>query len=135
MAAPRAGDRGVVGLTGSSVAAAFPHVGSALAEGRLGYEAALRIVDALQPVRPVAGDAAVAVAEEELVGACAAAEPGGVARADADSVRVQASTWASFLDQDGAAPPEADVARRSLRLGGVHRGLVRVQGLLLPEVA
>ena len=124
-----------VGLTGAAVAAPFPHVAAALAEGRLSHESALRIVDALHPVRPVAGDAAVAVAEEELVGACAAADPGGVAPADADSVRIQANTWASFLDQDGSAPPQADVARRSLRLGGMHRGLVRVQGLLLPEVA
>jgi hypothetical protein len=124
-----------VGLTGQPLAADFPLVASALAQGRLGQEAALRIVDSLNPVRSVAGEAAVAVAEEELVGACASTEPGGVCPADADSVRIQANTWAGFLDQDGTAPPEADVARRSLRLGGVHRGLVRVNGLLLPEVA
>ncbi|ROS27741.1 HNH endonuclease signature motif containing protein [Cellulomonas sp. PhB150] len=106
-----------------------------MAQGRISTDAALTIVDHLDPVRAAAGDAPVAVAERELVAACSAAEPGGVPPADADSVRVQAATWAAFLDQDGTEPPETDLAHRSLRLGGTYRGLVRLNGLLLPEVA
>ncbi|ROS31408.1 HNH endonuclease signature motif containing protein [Cellulomonas sp. PhB150] len=124
-----------LGLTGQELPAAFPAVAAALTDGRVGMEAALRIIDTLDPVRPVAGDAALAVAEEEIVAGCAASEPGGVCPADADSVRIQASTWAAFLDQDGAAPPDSELARRSLRLGGLKNGLVRLSGLLMPEVA
>ncbi|MEN0129192.1 MAG: DUF222 domain-containing protein [Brevundimonas sp.] len=123
------------GLTGQPLPATFPAVAAAVAQGRINGDAALSIVDNLNPVRRVAGDAAVSVAEDELVAACAATEPGGTPPIDADSVRIQASTWAQFLDQDGGAPPELDLAHRSLRLGGLHHGLVRVNGLLLPEVA
>ncbi|MEN0129201.1 MAG: DUF222 domain-containing protein, partial [Brevundimonas sp.] len=123
------------GLTGQRLPAQFPSVAAAVGEGRINLDAALAIVDNLNPVRPVAGDAAVAVAEEELVGSCSSEQPGGVPPVDADSVRIQAATWASFLDQDGSAPPEAQVAHRALRLGGLHHGLVRVSGALLPEVA
>jgi hypothetical protein len=123
------------GLTGQPVPAPFPHVAESVAAGRINVDAALQIIDTLNPVRPVAGDAMVAVAEEQLVAVCSAAESGGVAPVDADSVRVQAATWAAFLDQDGTAPPETDLARRALRLGGLKRGLVRITGLLLPEVA
>ncbi|HWJ85706.1 MAG TPA: DUF222 domain-containing protein, partial [Cellulomonas sp.] len=124
-----------LGLTGQRLPAAFPRVAEALAQGRIGLDAASRIIDTLSPVRRTVGDGPVAVAEDELVSGCAAPEPGGVCPVDADSVRVQAATWAAFLDQDGTAPPEGDLARRSLRLGGLHRGLVRIQGLLMPEVA
>jgi len=124
-----------VGLAGQPLPAAFPAVAAAVADGRVGMESALRIIDTLDPVRAVAGDADVAVAEEEIVAGCAAAAPGGVCPADADSVRIQASTWAAFLDQDGAAPPDSELARRSLRLGGLKNGLVPLSGLLLPEVA
>ena len=123
------------GLTGQPLPAPFPSVAAAVASGRINVDAALAIVDNLNPVRAVAGDADVAVAEAELVAACQADEPGRVPPVDADSVRVQAATWAGFLDQDGTAPPETDLARRALRLGGLHRGLVRINGLLLPEVA
>ncbi|WP_158580669.1 HNH endonuclease signature motif containing protein [Cellulomonas rhizosphaerae] len=124
-----------VGLTGQPLPAAFPAVAAAVTDGRVGMESALRIIDTLDPVRAVAGDADVAVAEEEIVAGCAAAAPGGVCPADADAVKIQASTWAAFLDQDGAAPPDSELARRSLRLGGLKNGLVRLSGLLMPEVA
>ncbi|WP_147356245.1 hypothetical protein, partial [Cellulomonas rhizosphaerae] len=66
------------GLTGQPVPAPFPHVAAALGSGRINVDAALQIIDNLNPVRPVAGDAMVAVAEEQLVAACSAHEPGGV---------------------------------------------------------
>ncbi|RHA44409.1 hypothetical protein D1825_01370, partial [Cellulomonas rhizosphaerae] len=66
------------GLTGQRVPAPFPHVAESLATGRINVDAAMQIIDNLNPVRPVAGDAMVAVAEEQLVAACSAHEPGGV---------------------------------------------------------
>jgi 5-methylcytosine-specific restriction protein A len=54
---------------------------------------------------------------------------------DADGVRLQARLWAQFLDPDGAAPDERDEERRFLTLHTPRRGLVPMNGLLLPEVA
>ncbi|MBD8058081.1 DUF222 domain-containing protein [Cellulomonas sp. JH27-2] len=122
-------------LSGAALPATFPYVADALRDGRLNIDAALSIVDNLNPVRGFAGAAAVQVAEEELVGGCAAEHADGVPPVDADSARIQAATWAAFLDQDGTEPAETELAHRSLKLGGLHHGLVRLSGLLLPEVA
>ncbi|MBD8060271.1 DUF222 domain-containing protein [Cellulomonas sp. JH27-2] len=123
-------------LDGRPLPARFAHVAAALHEGRINTDAATRIIDELNPVRDVAGDQAVAAAEDELVTACAAPTPGGRARLDADSVRIQARTWAQFLDQDGTEPDDQPtLARRALRLGATHHGLIKITGLLLPEVA
>jgi len=123
-------------LDGRPLPARFAHVAAALHDARINTDAATRIIDELDPVRDVAGDQAVAAAEDELVTACAAPTPGGRARLDADSVRIQARTWAQFLDQDGTEPDEQPtLARRALRLGTTHHGLIKITGLLLPEVA
>lgn len=122
-------------LTGSPLPPRFAQVASAVDAGTIALDAAHRIIEALEPTRATAGDAALAAGEEELVGACAASGTSVVPPIDADQVKVQAATWAQFLDQDGARPAEVDAERRFLRLSAGTRGLVRLQGMLLPQVA
>jgi hypothetical protein len=104
-----------------------PAVGEALACGRIGTEAAARIVKAMDEASRTATDEQVACAEAELVGA---------ARSDsADEIAVQAMLWREFLDPDGAEPREERAHRkRGFRFGAERNGLVPFSGemALLP---
>ncbi len=53
----------------------------------------------------------------------------------ADTVKQIARVWAEAIDPDGTMPKDADTAsRRGLALSPTREGLVRINGLLLPEV-
>ncbi|MBX9246258.1 DUF222 domain-containing protein [Actinotalea ferrariae] len=122
-------------LSGGPVPPRFPAVAHALDEGLLGLDAATAVVDTLAPAVRVAGTAAVQAAEAEIVAGAAAVTPTAAPQVDADGVRLQATVWRAALDPDGTAPSELDVQRRCLVLGATHHGLVRVRGMVLPEVA
>ena len=130
-----AATRSEVTLSGAPVPARFPAVASALDDGVLGMDAAAAVVDTLTPAVRVAGSTAVQAAEAAIVTGAAAPDPDAAPGLDADSVRVQATVWRAALDPDGTAPTELDEHRRALILGTTDHGLIRVRGLLLPEVA
>lgn len=130
-----AATRATVGLTGGPVPPPFPAVARALEDGVLGVDAAAAVVQTLAPAARVAGTGPVLAAEAAIVAGAAAPAPEDPPLLDADDVRLQATVWRAVLDPDGAAPGEADVERRCLTLGAPHHGLVRVRGMLLPEVA
>ncbi|MFB9308647.1 5-methylcytosine-specific restriction protein A [Agromyces hippuratus] len=124
------------GLTGDPLEARYPEVGSALAEGELGADAACTIVRELDGTRRVADPVDLRSAEHELVAAALATGDDAPVRCSADELRVQAQAWAAFLDQDGPEPDdERAMRRRGFRFGRARDGLVPVGGELLPEVA
>ena len=130
-----AATRAQTGLSGQVVPAWFPAVAWALDQGVLGADAAAAVVDTLTPAIAVAGTVAVQAAEAAIITGAAAPDPHAPPALDADCVRVQATVWRAVLDPDGTAPTHADTHRRGLTLGTTDHGLVRIRGLLLPEVA
>ena len=130
-----AATRAPTGLSGQVVPARFPAVAWALDQGVLGADAAAAVVDTLTPAIAVAGTVAVQAAEAAIITGAAAPDPHAPPALDADCVRVQATVWRAVLDPDGTAPTHTDTHRRGLTLGTTDHGLVRIRGLLLPEVA
>ncbi len=130
-----AATRSGVGLTGEALPAQFPAVAQAMEAGVLAADAASALVQTLAPAMRVAGTGPVQAAEAAIVAGATAASPEESPLLDADDVRLQATVWRAVLDPDGVAPSEADVERRCLTLGAPQHGLVRVRGMLLPEVA
>ncbi|WP_349426588.1 DUF222 domain-containing protein [Microbacterium sp. LWS13-1.2] len=91
---------GRVTLTGQTRPAPLEHVRAALAAGRLSADALTTIVDALRPLQGRCSVDELEAAEFELVGAAV-----GDAEAPACGIhelKVMATTWALFLDPDGA---------------------------------
>jgi hypothetical protein len=124
------------GFSGDILEADFPAVAAALADGALGADVAGTIVRELDRARRVANPLALAAAERELVAAALGTGDATPIRCTADELRVQAQTWAAFLDQDGPEPDdERAMRRRGFRLGRARDGLIPVRGELLPEVA
>ncbi|MDI2097604.1 HNH endonuclease signature motif containing protein [Ruicaihuangia caeni] len=129
-------------LTGETVPPAFPTVGAALREGRIGVDAATAIVTTFGPlldrVTPVEDRDLVpagSVLEVDFV-AAEAAVTGSAGEFHADEVRVQAQVWRAAIDPDGALiSDEQAMARRFLRLGRARGGLIPITGMLMPEVA
>lgn len=123
------------GLTGETLAPAFPSLAAALAAGALGVDAATAIVRELDRARPVADPTVFAAAEQALIAEATGNGEGTSVRCTADEVRVQAQGWAAFLDQDGTEPDERAMRRRGVRLGRARDGLIPITGGLLPEIA
>lgn len=123
------------GLTGETLAPAFPSLAAALAAGALGVDAATAIVRELDRARPVADPTVFAAAEQALIAEATGNGEGTSVRCTADEVRVQAQVWAAFLDQDGTEPDERAMRRRGVRLGRARDGLIPITGGLLPEIA
>ena len=124
------------GFSGEPVGAMFPVVAAALAAGELGADAAGTIIRELDRTRLVADPVRFAAAEQALVAEATGRGDGAPVRCTADALRVQAQTWAVFLDQDGPEPDdERAMRRRGFRLGRARDGLVPVTGELMPEVA
>ncbi|MFB8145575.1 DUF222 domain-containing protein [Microbacterium sp. NPDC056003] len=119
-------------MTGAVLEATYPAMRTAAADGVVGIDALLAVIDTLD--RAECEGAARRSADDEL--AIAARGAGDDAQPCADELRLQASVWAMYLDPDGAEPREARALRkRGLTLGVCRDGLVPLRGSLLPEVA
>ena len=126
---------GRVTLTGQTRPAPLEHARAALAAGRLSADALTTIVDALRPLQGRCSVDELEAAEVELVGAAV-----GGAEAPACGIhelKVMATTWALFLDPDGALPDEEYSERmRGIRVSRrSRRGLRRIYGDVTEDVA
>jgi hypothetical protein len=108
----------------------------ALASGHVGVDGLLAVVGPLAQVATVAGRAAHLAADEELAAAARGEGLDAAPPACANDLRVFATVWAMYLDQDGAEPRERVAMRkRGITLGVCRDNLVPIRGNLLPEVA
>ncbi|WP_461474210.1 HNH endonuclease signature motif containing protein [Microbacterium sp. HJ5] len=118
--------------TGEALDADYPAMRIAAAQGAVGIDGLVAVIDTL-----AAADCSVDArrrADKELAASARGALDG--AQPCADELRLQASVWAMYLDPDGAEPREARAMRkRGLTLGVCRDGLVPLRGSLLPEVA
>jgi hypothetical protein len=106
---------------GSVLPSFHPAVTASLCAGRIGVEAAARIVAAMDTALTTATDEQVAAAERELVEAALTDST--------DEIAVQALVWREYLDPDGAEPREARAhRRRGFRFGAEKDGLVPFSG-------
>jgi hypothetical protein len=125
---------GRVTLTGQTRPAPLEHARGALAAGRLSADALTTIVDALRPLQGRCSVDELEAAEFELVRAAVGdAEPAcGI-----HELKVMATTWALFLDPDGALPDEEYSKRmRGIRVSRrSRRGLRRIYGDVTEDVA
>jgi hypothetical protein len=125
-------------MTGERLDAAYPAMRWAAAEGTVGLDALVAVIATLDSA--VCDRASRRAADEELAASASGtgreAGAGVGAAPSADELRLQASVWAMYLDQDGAEPRDARaMRRRGLSVGVCRDGLVPVRGALLPEVA
>lgn len=134
LAGARAVTQPIALTTGEELAAEYPAMRAALADGAIGLEGLVAVTRTL-------GDAGCApearlAAEAELAAAARGEGVDGGPAPAVDDLRLQAQVWATFLDQDGALPRDAHAERkRGLTVGICRDGLVPVRGNLLPEVA
>ncbi|HEX7834689.1 MAG TPA: DUF222 domain-containing protein [Pseudolysinimonas sp.] len=121
--------RGRSAIDGSPLPAPYPLVSAAVERGEIGIDSAVAIAKNLNDAAPVASLTQLAVAEEKLV-----AEARSLC---ADLVAVQASTWRTALDQDGAEPRLERLRRkRSFVIGRENLdGLTPFSGLAEPQFA
>lgn len=120
--------------TGETLAAAYPVLREAAADGAIGLDALVAIVGALDAAQCERD--ARAAAELELAASARGASGGGGSVPDADDLRLQAQVWATYLDQDGAEPRESRALRkRGFTMGVCRDGVVPLRGSALPEVA
>lgn len=131
-------------LLGETLPPPYPVVADALRDGALGVETARVITDSLHRVQRHGAAPAehVAVAEQQLVAAATGRPTEDLPEGEAPvpvtfaQLRIQADTWAAWLDPDGAEPDAERACRnRSLTLGTPRNGLVPIRGELMPETA
>ncbi len=122
--------------TGELLDGEMPVLREALIDGVVGVDGVLAISTPLQSTAPRVGSGARGVAERILVAEARGEGPDGSPPLCADLLKLQATTWACVLDQDGAEPRERAAKRkRSLTLGAPTPHGVPVRGLLMHEVA
>ena len=120
--------------TGAVLAAEYPALRDAAADGVVGLDALVAIVATLEAAR-CERDARMA-ADSELASSARGVGVDAGPSPSADDLRVQAQVWAMYLDQDGAEPRESRALRkRGFTLGVCHEGLVPFRGNALAEVA
>ncbi|KQO96778.1 hypothetical protein ASF30_16955 [Leifsonia sp. Leaf264] len=129
-------------LSGEVVPAEFDAVRAGLACGRLGLDSARTITRILGQAKvgaPTDTCSRFVPAEHELV--CAAigepVEPGAVAEPPVPPsvTEIHATTWAAYLNPDGAEPTEKGFASRGFWFKPARNGMIPFGGLALPEVA
>jgi hypothetical protein len=132
--AARAIRRPVSFATGEVLAAKYPAMREAAADGIVGVDAVAAVAFGLDAAD--CSDEARRAADVEIAASARGEGEDGGPVPSADDLRLQAQVWAMYLDQDGAEPREARALRkRGFTLGACHDGLVPVRGHLLPEVA
>ena len=119
---------------GEVLAAEYPAMRQAAADGAIGLDALVAVVGALDAA--ICGRDARLAADSELAAAARGFGEGGGPVPSADELRLQAQVWAMYLDQDGAEPREARALRkRGFTMGVCRDGVVPLRGNALPEVA
>lgn len=132
--AARAIKQPVCTSTGEVLAAEYPAMREAAAEGAVGLDLLVAVVGALDAA--ACGRDAWLAADAELAASARGTGEDGGPVPNADELRLQAQVWATYLDQDGAEPRESRALRkRGFTMGLCRDGLVPVRGQLLPEVA
>lgn len=122
-------------LTGEVLPARYPAMRAALADGAVGVDAVVAVVQTLDSAAIDSHEARTA-ADAELAAAARGGGADGGGLPSADELRLQAQVWAAYLDPDGAEPrDEAAQRKRGLTLGRCRNGLVPLRGDLLPDVA
>ncbi|WP_121150203.1 HNH endonuclease signature motif containing protein [Microbacterium sp. AG1240] len=122
-------------LTGEVLPARYPAMRAALADGAVGVDAVVAVVQTLDSAAIDSHEARTA-ADAELAAAARGGGAGGGGLPSADELRLQAQVWAAYLDPDGAEPrDEAAQRKRGVTLGRCRDGLVPLRGDLLPDVA
>lgn len=125
-----------VSFAGTPMEPRLPGMRDALMDGVVGIDGLLAVAGPLGDMDRRVGRESVLIADSVLAAEARGTGPEATPSACADALRVQALAWATYLDQDGAAPREDRAAHlRGLRLGAPRDGLVPVGGGLLPEVA
>ncbi len=120
--------------TGEALAAEYPAMRQAAADGAVGLDALVAVVGALEGA--ACTREARAAADTELAASARGEGEGGGPVPHADDLRLQAQVWAMYLDQDGAEPRESRALRkRGFTLGLCRDGIVPCRGSVLPEVA
>lgn len=122
--------------TGELLEGEMPVLRAAMTDGVVGVDGVLAISTPLQSTAPRVTTEARRAAERVLVAEARGDGPDGSPPLCADLLKLQATTWACALDQDGAEPRERAAKRkRSLTLGAATPYGVPVRGLLMHEVA
>jgi len=126
----------IADTTGELLEAELPVLRDAMIDGVVGVDGVLAIAGPLMETGRRVPRAGKRHAAGVVVAGARGDGPDGSPPLSAELLRVQASTWALALDQDGAEPRERQVARkRFLRLGAENAYGVPISGLLMPEVA
>ncbi|MET0735806.1 MAG: DUF222 domain-containing protein [Microbacterium sp.] len=126
--------RSIAPSSGEVLAARYPELRRAAAEGALGIDGLASVVAALDAA--VCSESARLAADVELAASARGVGSDGGPAPSADDLRTQATVWAMYLDQDGSEPRETRALRkRGVTLGACREGLVPVRCELLPEVA
>ena len=120
--------------TGEVLAAEYPALREAVADGVVGLDALAGVVATLESARCERG--ARMAADAELAASARGAGLDAGPSPSADDLRLQAQVWAIYLDQDGAEPRDARALRkRGITMGVCRDVLVPIRGNALPEVA
>ncbi|WP_460789953.1 HNH endonuclease signature motif containing protein [Microbacterium lacusdiani] len=126
--------RAETALTGEALPPRHPEVAAAMRHGDIGTPVAELITGTLDRVAHRADPVVMIAAERELV-ASATGLIAGMPPTFAQ-LKVQADTWAAYLDQDGPAPDaEKASQRRGFTIGKERDGLFPARGDLTPEGA
>ena len=123
-------------VSGEQLPAPFPAMRDALLRGDVGVDGVLAVAAPLVDIERRVGREALLAADLELAAASRGEGADAAPPACADLLRVQATVWATVLDQDGSEPREREALhRRGVTFGTPRGGIVPLRGNLLAEVA
>lgn len=123
-------------LAGTPTGGLLPALHEAMLDGAIGLDGALAATGPLQAMSTQASYENLATADRLLAASSRGEGPDAAPPPTADLLRIQAQTWAAYLDPDGAEPREERALRlRGVTLGRERDGVVPISGTLLVEVA
>ncbi|GAA1850847.1 DUF222 domain-containing protein [Microbacterium koreense] len=125
-----------VSLAGTALPGTLPALHTAMLEGVVGIDGALAVAGPLGQVTQRVPHESVLAADDVLASVARGEGPDGAPAPPADLLKIQAQTWAIYLDQDGAEPREEKALRvRGVTLGRERDGVVPISGNLMVDVA
>ncbi len=125
-----------VSLAGTPLPGMLPAIHDALVDGAIGLDGVLAAAGPLESMGRHVSHTDLLTADGMLAAAARGDAATGAPPACAELLKIQAQTWAAYLDQDGAEPREQKALReRGITLGRARDGIVPISGNLLAEVA
>ncbi|GAA1928488.1 HNH endonuclease signature motif containing protein [Microbacterium aoyamense] len=125
-----------VSFAGTAMPGMLPALHDAMIDGVIGLDGVLAVASPLAEMSRRVPYEKVLTADQVIAAIARGEGPDGAPPASADLLKIHATTWATYLDQDGAEPREERALRvRGITLGRERDGVVPISGNLMVEVA